>query len=389
MTTITGSVGILNGTKQVENAVADQTKVIGLLLQIEPKDGGNKGQWAPPPVPGSARNCPQKLADAIRDFQEVWRKRGKVKKVDGVLDRDGWSFRKIDDLASDSLIGPNGIDTSSIRFRQMNPENLTKVHDVTQNVISPLSIGNDFQEIAQKGSIREFLFEMRKDNHVYWIGVAVPQGTSNFSKTQVFFHPTVVNGGNVHAADGDYKTFRGGWAKSIQRYVSMQGGQLAGARQTTLLVPFMTMAAQSGSDRDYMFATRPTETLNAIMTAVRNACIQGAESPVQVSQVGVSSFSSGIGAMRLFIKTFGSTGVIKETTDFDSPYIVAEPKLITRASGAVGRVFTQMALHSPQFGWLTLAPNRLRKISKYKDKGAHAQIGWMTYFLASLSSVII
>jgi hypothetical protein len=190
----------------------------------------------------------------------------------------------------------NGID-----FRQTNPASLTNPRDVTQMVLSPvsagsLSAGGLLQEIGQTGTIREFLFEMRKDNGVYWIGAAVPRGTADFSKVQVFFHPTVVQAGHVHATEGDYPAFRGGWSRSLQRYVAMQGAQLAGVRQVPLIVPFMTMAAYSGRAPAYMFATRPVETLNAIMTTLRDAVTPGAADPVQVARIGVSSFSSGIGA---------------------------------------------------------------------------------------------
>jgi hypothetical protein len=120
----------------------------------------------------------------------------------------------------------------NITFKQTNSKNLTDAHEVKQMVISPLMAGGLLQEIPQTGSIREFLFEMRKDGEVYWIGAAVPEGTSDFSKAQVFFHPTVVQNGVVHAAEGDYPAFRGGWSGSLQRYIAMQGGQLAGARKT-------------------------------------------------------------------------------------------------------------------------------------------------------------
>src|SRR5215469_12784781 len=69
-----------------------------------------------------------------------------------------------------------------ITFRQINSAGQTSAHDVSQMVISPLQAGNLLQEIKQSGSIREFLFEMTKDGHVYWIGAAVPAGTTDFSK---------------------------------------------------------------------------------------------------------------------------------------------------------------------------------------------------------------
>jgi hypothetical protein len=280
-----------------------------------------------------------------------------------------------------------------ITFRQTNPADRTIVHEVSQMVISPLQAGNLLQEIRQSGSIREFLFEMTKDDQVYWIGAAVPAGTSDFSKVQVFFHPTVVQNGVVHAAEGDYRMFTGGWSGSLQRYVAMQGGQLAGARKTVLIVPFMTMAATSGRAPAFMFATKSAETLNGIMTAVRDAVAPGGVAPsgaatVQVSKVAVSSFSSGIGAMRLFIGTFGGTSLIAETTDFDSPFITAEPKVMTRSPGATARVFSQVGPAHPQFGWVTMPIASFRNIATFRDKGPHAQIGWMMFFTASMGSAI-
>lgn len=275
-----------------------------------------------------------------------------------------------------------------ITFRQTNPSSRTDVHSVERQVISPLRAGSLLQEIRQTGSIREFLFEMTKDGHIYWIGAAVPAGTTDFSKVQVFFHPTVVQNGHVIAEDGDYRTFVGGWSGSLQRYVEMQGCQLSGARQTTLIVPFMTKASWGGKAPAYMFATTPLDTLNAIMTAVRDAVTPAGGAPIHVAKIGVSSFSSGIGAMRLFIGSYGWSGLIAETTDFDGPFITAEPKVITRAPGAVGRVFSQVAPPHQQLGWVTMPEASFRNIVSYREKKTHAQIGWMMFYTASMGSVI-
>ena len=280
-----------------------------------------------------------------------------------------------------------------ITFRQTNSGDRTSAHTVPQKVISPLQAGNLLQEMDQSGTIREFLFEMTKDGHVYWIGAAVPSGTSDFSKVQVFFHPTPVQNGRVIAKDTDYPTFTGGWSAKVQRYVEMQGAQLAGVRKTALMVPFMMMKAARGRAADYMFATKSVETLNAIMTAVRDAATPGGVAPgtaaVQISKIAVSSFSSGIDYMRLFIGTFGSTRLIVETTDFDSPFIIAEKnKPMTRSPGAKARVFSQQGPMFPQFGWVTMPATSFRNIAKYRDKGVHAQIGWMMFFTASMGSSI-
>ena len=268
----------------------------------------------------------------------------------------------------------------------------TAPRKVTQQVIvAPPAKGALLVEAPQAASIREFLFEMKKDGHTFWIGAAVPDGTSDFSKVQVFFHPTVVQHDHkkviVHAAEKDYEAFGGGWSGSLQRYVAMQGGQLGGLRKTTLIVPFMTMAAFRGSAHSYMFATSARDTLNAIMTAVRNAVVPGGGDPVHVARVGVSSFSSGIGAMRLFIAHFGA-GLIAETVDFDSPQIIGEPKTITRAPGAPGRVYTQVAPPHPQAGWFYFPKESFINIRTHRDAGPHGQIGWMMFYIATILSVI-
>lgn len=395
MTTLSGAVGIRNFKLQVENAVIDQAKIIALISAIRSEDGGKLGVWTPP-LPGPARKCPEALAAAIRDVQEVMRSRGEIRAADGVVDRLGKTLPRLDALAAaglGALVGPGGTDPAALTFRQTNPPDRTGVRNVTQPVISPLSIGSlaspagRLQEVPQAGMIREFLFQMRKDGAVYWVGAAVPDGTTDFSQAQVFFHPTVNQNGTVHAAEGDYPTFRGGWSGSLQRYVAMQGGQLAGARLTPLIVPFMTMAAQSGKAPAYMFATRPVETLNGILTAVRDAVAPGTAGAVKVKRVGVSSFSSGIGAMRLFIQSF-SGGLIAEVTDFDSPFITREPKALTHSSGAVARVFTQTPLRNPPPGWVTLPAASFANIRAHQQSGPHGQIGFMMFFTASLSSAI-
>jgi hypothetical protein len=276
----------------------------------------------------------------------------------------------------------------ALEIKQINPAVLARPHPVTNPVISPLATGDFLQQIPLTTSIREFLFEIRKDGGIYWVGASVRDGTSDFTKAQVFFHPTVINGGVVHAKDTDYPTFTGGWSGSLQRYVAMQGGQLAGARPTALIVPFMTMAANSGSSPAYMFATQPVETLNAIISAVHKAATGASSGSVRVAQISVSSFSSGIGAMRLFLKTFHSTGLIVETTDFDGPFIRGSSKTVTTTPGATGRVFSQIAPLHPTPGWMTIPAWKFKNIPAFRDKGAHAQIGWMTFYLAAITSAI-
>jgi hypothetical protein len=223
---------------------------------------------------------------------------------------------------------------------------------------------------------------------VFWVGAAVPAGTVDFNRAHIFFHPTVVNGGSVHAADSDYRLFTGGWSRSLERYVPMQGGQLsaAGAR-VPLLVPFTTMSALAKDGRHNMFADRPLETLNEILSALQRAAMPGKSSQsVDAIQVSVSSFSSGVVSMRSFISQFGQFRIIREVTDLDSPFILTEPKQLVLCSGAISRTYTQHVLNKPPMGWLNMSAGSLSNIHSFKD--AHARIGWMMFFSAALSSVV-
>ena len=84
--------------------------------------------------------------------------------------------------------------TTTIEVRQTLPPAKANPHNVKNPVISLVAAGSFLQEIPLIVPIREFLFQIRKDGQVYWVGAAVPDGISDFSKVQVFFHPTVKNG---------------------------------------------------------------------------------------------------------------------------------------------------------------------------------------------------
>jgi hypothetical protein len=241
--------------------------------------------------------------------------------------------------------------------------------------------------------MHEYLFRLDKGGKVFWVGAAVPKGTTNFTQTQVYFHPTVVNGKSVHAKEEDYATFTGGWSGSIQRYVAMQGGQLAAAgKLVPLLVPFTAMSALNAKQPDKnMFGTQSEDTLAAILSALQKEVTGSAPtSPLKLSQVGAASFSSGIGALRLFINSMRASGLVKEVIDFDSRFIVAERALpLVRSSGATNRWFTQTALATaPPANFVLIPDTCFSGITRFPISHAHACIGWMTYFSAMTNSVI-
>jgi hypothetical protein len=291
----------------------------------------------------------------------------------------------------------------TILVTQKNPAGLTALHTVRNPVVRPPvtaspAAGFRFAESAVSAEIQEFLFEVRKAGSVFWVGAAVPRGTTDFTRAQVYFHPTVVQAGRVVADDKDYRDFQGGWSGSLQRYVAMQGGQLAAAgRRLPLLVPFTTMAALQRTKAGTapganLFSDRPVETLNAVLAAIQAAVTGKAGGQPALAKVGAASFSSGIQALRLFLAALRSSGLVKEVLDFDSPHIVAEPKALTLAPGAVSKCFTQFPASHPPAGWVTLTAAHFAAVSSFagypEPQRLHARIGWMMYFQAMVNSVI-
>jgi hypothetical protein len=160
----------------------------------------------------------------------------------------------------------------TITVTQVNPPSLTLPHPVTNQVIKPVMQGNFLEEMPLPATIHDLLFKVTKDGTVFWVGAAVPFGTTDFTKIQVFFHPTVVQGFPpnqiVHAKDTDYPAFTGGWSGSLQRYVALEGGQLAAVRHVPMVVPFTTMAALGGGAAN-MFAVDPVATLSHVAAAIQ------------------------------------------------------------------------------------------------------------------------
>ncbi|MEU9497197.1 hypothetical protein [Streptomyces sp. NPDC048196] len=287
--------------------------------------------------------------------------------------------------------------TMNITVTQTNPPALTLPHVVTNPVIKPVMQGDFLEEIQLTSTIHEFLFKVTKDSQVFWVGVAVPFGTTDFSRIQVFFHPTVVQlrpppqPPLIHATEADYPTFTGGWSGSLQRYIALQGSQLASVRRIPLLVPFTTMAALGIDPQQNMFSIDPVATLSNITAATQAAFVPFLP-PSNLTDVGVTSFSSGILAMRKFIAAMKPSGLIREVIDFDSPFILTEPAELTPSPGAVSSCYTQRFRQNPPAGYRFMPANSFSQVPSFpnSDAGAHAHacIGFMMYHTAMITSSV-
>jgi hypothetical protein len=283
--------------------------------------------------------------------------------------------------------------SNAIVVTQKNPPQRALAHSETRKAVIPHLVMSApaslrLNQIDVSADIHEFLFEVKKAGSVFWVGAAVRKDATDFTQAQVFFHPTVKQGNTTHAEEGDYREFKGGWSKSLQRYVADHGTQFAAAgKRYPLLVPFTTMAALSDASKN-MFTDRPLETLNTIVHAIQDLVLGEASGGTALSAIGAGSFSSGIMALRSFVAAMASSRLVKEVIDFDSPFITREAKQLTMSPGAVSKCFTQHVLAHPPMGWVTVTGENFKGVTEFQKDGLHAQIGWLMYHQAMITSTL-
>jgi len=382
---ISGPVGLRNLLTPLASRNADQNTILILLSEIPVAQGGLAGAPGKPPEARPDGKCAPELAKAIWDFQN--KRRNSFKEglgLDGVVDPGGKTLAKLNALAphAGQMIRPSGVQVFS-PVQQMNPPALADDHHASYNVVSPLAAGNKYYMIPIEPYYRNLLFRVEHNGRVFWIGAGVPSGTQDFNKVQVYFHPTVVNSGVTHARDSDYEDFKCGWSGHMQDYTVRAGLQIAAARRVVVLVPFNTMGAHNGGGAN-MFATNGVGLINKVMAAIQGIC--DPYNPIEplVTQIGVTSFSNGIAFLKLFLRYVGSSGLIREITDLDSPYIIGFPHSLTHLSGAVSRCFSQVPQAGREPGYVYMPGDRFPR-----GQTVHARIGWEVYYTAMLTSVIV
>ena len=393
MTTLSGPVGVRNGTAQVQNAPIDQSKIIKLLWAIDPGNAGMRGVSGPPSA-GGFKRCNAQLAAAIAAFQAFWVERGELRVADGVVDPGGASLRKLDALASGAAPAPpKPVDNSFtelnvLRFRETlkgAPGSFSIPAVVPSSVLpflfTPVAKGAALVEGAAVGTISEFLFKIEKNGAVFWVGACVPAQTVDFSRAYIFFHPDTISASD----DAAYPNFAGRWP-NVKRYVPGQGLQMAAMKQMVLLVPFMTHGSRANSSTTNLFADRGVETLNDILTAVQMSFgVPDARSSIQ--QVGVASYSSDVNHLFRFAEKLGGTGIIREQIDFDSAFMVSAHKNAPSLPCTVNWMVTQSPPRGSRIGWLQLGPSAWRNVNTMRGD-IHGQIGTMMFQTMMMLSVI-
>jgi hypothetical protein len=140
-------------------------------------------------------------------------------------------------------------------------------------------------------SITTMLFVLNANVVPNWFGVAVPDGLTDFTRPNIFFHPTP---GQAGYSDAAYPT-KGGpkntlWPKLFY-YMERLGYQIAGSgRGQVVVMPFLTDDATS----NWILPANWLDIVTDILRAAGAQLQPGQPVPPSIAQVVVSSFSDGI-----------------------------------------------------------------------------------------------
>lgn len=186
-------------------------------------------------------------------------------------------------------------------------------HDPGRATVVPGSVPGSglLQFTGMDLSITTLLFAVNANVVPNWIGVAVPDGLTDFTRPNLFFHPTP---GQAGYSDADYPTKAGPWPKLFY-YMERLGYQIAGSgRGQMVVMPFLTEAATS----DWILPANWQDIITDILASVSGVLQPQQTAPAAIAQVVVSSFSSGILYSHAFRATAaGLPALLGEIWDFD------------------------------------------------------------------------
>jgi hypothetical protein len=163
-------------------------------------------------------------------------------------------------------------------------------HDPGFATVVPASVpgSGNLQFVGADVALTTMLFELNSDVVVpNWFGVAVPSGIQDFTRPNIFFHPTP---GQAGYNDADDPNKSGLWP-DLFYYMERLGKQVAGAdRGQIVIMPFLTNAATDTGILPGIWH----DTVTDILTQARASLGADDGSSLAISQLVVSSFSDGI-----------------------------------------------------------------------------------------------
>ncbi len=332
---------------------------------------------------------PMVYDDTLGDVIVFFQKRRKLPVADGRISRGGRTWREMLAVFR-TMIGIDIPGWSPSRVLDLGILSMQQTLDKTRPdwdealAITPASVMPFLFRPRPKnamlaannvtGRVSEFLFRIEKNGSIFWVGAAVPDGTVDFSRCYIFFHPDTISATD----DALYPSFSGRWINSVKNYVFYLGTQMAAVKKMVLLVPFMTYASRSNSSTTNLFADRGSTTLDAIMSGIEST--MGVRRPRGlVSSVGVASYSSGVNHLWRFAEMVGGMGIINEQIDFDSAYMKTAHKTMPVLPNAANWNVTQSPPKMPgTIGWLHLPHEAFQKVVS-GNLDTHGKIGNMMF----------
>lgn len=352
--TITGSVGWTG-----QNLPSDVALISAALVAIGPARGGIFG----PPLSVDG------LGQAVHAFQTFQ----KLPARDGRVDRGGNSLRRINEILNPNQApgpapapAPGGIGT----VRELvNVAGLaTFVNTATwtpveQSLTTEMVFG--WTGVTGAGTIR--YFELDEKVVPRWFGVLIPNGTTSFDKAHIFFHPTP---GQAGYRDDQYHSL-GNWVNVFHYLSDDFGAQFCAAGMGRLLV--MPLMTQGVAGTCGIFAQRWEAILSRIFGMLQSNDMSASAPNASISNLVVSSFSSGIAYSHYFRSHAGLGSRLSGVIDFDGG-ISTYKHLSAMIRQPAGRVVRMQQMPVTQKTLWTLAANNVFPLPRSRWGGPYLNL---------------
>jgi len=197
----------------------------------------------------------------------------------------------------------------------------TGTHERSLSVVIPASVttSGQLQFSTSNATITALLFQLATPSAPNWFAVAVPPGVTDFTRVHVFFHPIPQQGGYLdsdypHKGEAGYVSVGTSWSNLFYLIERLGYQSAASVQPMVVVMPFLTTAATDTG----IFAPNWSAILSDILTDSRSAVGVPGATPVDVTEMVVSSHSVGIvysASFRLLAP--GLSPVLKDVWDFD------------------------------------------------------------------------
>ncbi len=212
----------------------------------------------------------------------------------------------------------------------------------------------------------------------FWADFITTGKTNDYNSVHIFHHPSANQHkdakGHATAPDGAYDAFSGGWHVISEIYANFVGAAHAASKsEAPLLIPYnRTSSFNSSSPSNYMLASDPIETINAIMAAAieDDTCrIKG--------KISTSSFSNGIVSQALTMNYM--VAFVGFCVDYDSGFITGQTRDIGPAQGRDIYRYSQKKKPAPATKYFHIPSERWpdsikNKWQPWNEKQLHHQI---------------